>query len=602
MVLLVFAACGGDPVPTEPGPATLSIALTPSTGTVVQGGSLTVSGTATVGGSFTGDVTFTVTGLPAGVTWTVGSPTTAGSTVTVDITVNVAASVAPGTYAGTITAEGSGVSASTAYSLTVTAAPTGGFTLGSVADASVQQGGSTTRTVDIARTGGFTGDVTITVEGVPSGVTATPAPATTSGASSTITIDVSGSAATGTSTLTVRGTATGRPDATTTFGLTITAPPAIRELAFDYSMCDFTEMPVWVAVQDGPSGAWTRVTGSADVYGFTVTAATFGIATVVDAPGATDLSVSYFGEAQIEDDLIDVCPPPPSKIVSGTAAGTVGLTSISLGGSGTVLFTSGPFQLAGVPDGEQDLVGFSIASGGTAGRMLIQRDLDIPGGGSVGTVDFATGGFDAASATITLSGLGAGASGFAGMDYASSSAGSMCAVSSLHSGIAGASFTALGAPPTERASDEYHVASVTVTDGDHTKVLRESFGALGDRTVVMPADLPMPTMTDATGGAGYLRLQAEYDLPAEYDGLTFFGYSVDTWNMVLFATGDAFSTDVSLTMPDFSGVDGWDDMWAIPAASTGVGYAVSATGITDLAGLCVDGGRTVTSARTGMYN
>jgi hypothetical protein len=600
------AACGSGEPPTGPGPATISISLSPSSGTVEQGGTLTATGSATVGGSFTGDVDFAVTGLPAGVTVTVGAITPSGTTFSVPITVNVAASVAPGTYSGTVTATGSGVSDQTSYSLVVTEATSGTFSLGSVSDVSSPQGGSAIREVSIARAGGFTGDVTIEVEDVPSGVTATSSPATTSGTTSTITIDVGAGAATGTASLTVRGTATGLPDATTTFDLTVTPASSGADLTLDYSSCLPDEQPVWFAFQDGAgTGDWIRLTGTNHVYDLSISGGTFGIAVVLDQPGMTDLSVDYFGVAQIEDDVLDACTPPVTKTVSGTAAGTVGFTNISLGGAmaSALVFTDGPFQLSGVPDGPQDLVAFSLNSGAGSDRMVIQRDLNVADNGSVGTVAFTADGFDAASATITLDGLPLGVSGLAGMDYASRPTGGVCTVSPLHSGVlSGETFAAMSAPADQRESDEFHVATISAGLEPEVKQVREAFATMADRTVVMPADLPTPTLTDLTGSAGYLRLQADYVLPSEYDDLTFFDYSADTWNMTIFATGDAMSTDVSFVMPDFSSVTGWDDAWAIPPATTGVEYVISATGLTDREPLCTDGGRSVSAALTGSYN
>jgi aminopeptidase S len=122
---LAAASCGSGDTPMDSGPPTIAIALTPSSGTVVQGGSLTVMGSATIGGSFSGDVSFLVTGLPTGVLITVAPPSLAGSTFSAEITVMVGATVAPGTYAGTITASGDGISADAGYSLTVTAAVVG---------------------------------------------------------------------------------------------------------------------------------------------------------------------------------------------------------------------------------------------------------------------------------------------------------------------------------------------------------------------------------------------------------------------------------------------------------------------------------------------
>jgi len=607
---VLVSSCGGstptDPDP-DPDPATISISIDPSTGTVEQGGSLVVTGTATIGGAFSGGVTFAVTGLPAGVTISVGTITTSGSTATAPITVTVGASVAAGTYSGTITASGSGVSDSVAYSLTVTEAP--GFSLGTVENISIQQGTSGSRAVAIERTGGFAESVTITVEGAPAGMTVTPDPGSTAGTSSTLGISVGGAVAVNTYTLTVRGAATGLPDATTTFDVTVTAsvPPDGTNFRLDFSLCTTDERPTWLAVKDGMAGSWTAVTGVADVYEFTITQSTLGVAVVYDAPAETDLSVDYFATTEAVVVAAALCADGSGKAVTGTVTGTVGPTNLSLGGSSTTAFLDGIFGITNVRDGLQDFVGYSTNLGAGSDRMFILRDQDIADGGDIGTIDFTADGFDPATATITVGGLVGGEDGAIGTNYATSSAGSFCAVAPLKGDLlSGSSFTASSAPASQQAAGEYHVANISTVLGNAVKTVQEAFEALTARTVDLPADMPAPTLTDVTGSANYLRLQADFTLPAELDSNVLFDYAVGSYNMTVFATAAVMSGSVSLTMPDFSGLAGWDDAWGIPLGTTGIEYVVSGRGGTGLesetAGLCTDGGRVASSTLTGSYN
>lgn len=97
----------------------------------------------------------------------------------------------------------------------------------SPATLSVQQGQSGTATVTVTRTN-FTNNVALSVEGAPTGVTATVSPASLTGTtnSATVTVNVGAAAAAGNSTLTIRATGTGVTDATATMALTVTAAPA----------------------------------------------------------------------------------------------------------------------------------------------------------------------------------------------------------------------------------------------------------------------------------------------------------------------------------------------------------------------------------------
>ncbi|NNF13918.1 MAG: hypothetical protein HKN72_11875 [Gemmatimonadetes bacterium] len=607
LALIVTTSNCGSSTPTDPDPdpdpATIAISIDPSSGTVEQGGSLVVNGTATIGGGFTGNVTFTVTGLPSGVTISVGTVTLSGTTATAPITVTVGAGVDAGTYSGTITASGSGVSDSVTYSLTVTEAA--GFSLGSISNVSIQQGMSGTTDVTIARSGGFAESVAIAVEGAPSGVTPTPNPASTTGTSSTIGIAVDGSVGTGTYTLTVRGTSTGFPDATATFDLTVTAAPAGTQITVDYSVCSVDDRPVWVAIQDGMAGNWTPITGVNDVYTFTVTQNVLGFAGAYVSGSESDVSVDYFTTSEaVLAAAGDVCDDsgPTGKTVNGMAANVVGLTNLSLGGGFGVVVFDGAFTIAGVVDGSVDLVGYSMNSGVGSDRMLIRRDQDIADNGSLGTVDFTAEGFDPQSATITVGGLVGGEAGTFGASYATVSSGLSCGIAPLSQDLlSGSTFTLSSAPASEQASDEYHVAAVTTGLGDATRQVQESFSTLADRTVDLPPEIPVPTLTDITGGASYLRLQAAFTLPADFNSLVFFDYYGATTSMTVFATAGVMSGAVTLAMPDFTGLTGWDAAWATPANETGVEYVLAGSGNSG-SGLCSDGGRVVNSTRSASYN
>jgi len=94
------------------------------------------------------------------------------------------------------------------------------FTLSpSASSVSVTQGTSATDTISVDDVDGFTGAVTLSVSGLPSGVTGTFATNPTTG-TSTLTLAASSSAATGSSTITVTGVS-GSINKSTTFTLTV---------------------------------------------------------------------------------------------------------------------------------------------------------------------------------------------------------------------------------------------------------------------------------------------------------------------------------------------------------------------------------------------
>jgi hypothetical protein len=230
---LLGSACGGGDGTSTSG--SISLSLSPPSGTVQQGGSLQIIGTITRSGGFTGNVTFATAGsIPAGLTGTVGNITTSGDVTTATIALSTTAATPAGTYPITVTGSGSGVSTTSAtFALTVTAAPAGSYTLSLTPSAlSIAPGASGTTTITITRSN-FSGGVTLAAENLPSGVTATFNPASpVSGNSTALTLTVSASATVGTSTVTIRGTTPGQSpenpamaiaDQTVALALTITA-------------------------------------------------------------------------------------------------------------------------------------------------------------------------------------------------------------------------------------------------------------------------------------------------------------------------------------------------------------------------------------------
>ena len=120
----------------------------------------------------------------------------------------------------TITGASGSATANTTIALTVNPITTAGFTLApSAPTLSVTQGSSTTDTITVTDKGGFTGSVTLSASGLPSGVTATFGTNPTTG-SSVVTFAASSSATTGNATVTINGVS-GTTTASTTIALTV---------------------------------------------------------------------------------------------------------------------------------------------------------------------------------------------------------------------------------------------------------------------------------------------------------------------------------------------------------------------------------------------
>ncbi len=161
-----------------------SVTASPNPLTVQQGGSTPCSVVMSGFNGFTGLGTLTVTGLPTGVTSSViPGPFSNGTTVT--FTAAAGAPVTTASVPVTVTVTSGSLSHSVIVQLNVSPASTGSgdFTIHDVQGyVYLSPGTSQTNNVDITPINGFTGSVTFSITGLPTGVTASfaPNPATTS--------------------------------------------------------------------------------------------------------------------------------------------------------------------------------------------------------------------------------------------------------------------------------------------------------------------------------------------------------------------------------------------------------------------------------------
>ena len=189
------------------------------------------------GGGFSGAVVLGVSGLPAGVRAKLDPTVVPAGEWRSMLTLFVGPTTTPGTYLLTLTGTGAGVaSQATSFALTVT-----GLTLPrppiSVEFIPIDefvwtvQGDSWTwggvEGVFVSRSSGYAGEVNLTIEGLPPGVTATfnPSSLDASTTTSAVTFTATADAPPGSSYPTIRARGVGVPDATTAFWL-IVFPPA----------------------------------------------------------------------------------------------------------------------------------------------------------------------------------------------------------------------------------------------------------------------------------------------------------------------------------------------------------------------------------------
>ena len=462
-------------------------------------------------------------------------------------------------------------------------------------------GASGTTTVNLTRTN-FTGAVTLSVGNAPSGVTGSFSPAAPTGTSSTLTINVGSLVAVGNYPLTIDGTSTAGPRSTK---LTLTVATAgSGNVTVDFSSCPVAERAVWLAAQNGSNtNPWTRITGTGDVYNFTIGSTGGGLAYVVlGAGGESSVTVQYRTQAEFTAGTLDICPSTSGKTINGSVAnaGAADNTTVSLGGRSASVFSFGSptFQLTGVPDGAQDLVAYDHSLVGGAESGIIRRGQNIADNGTIPALDFsALEAFTPATATITLNGLIGDETGVThSMSY---QVAANCATASLYGGAtAGASFTASGIPSAQQVGTDFHGLSVFASSSTASRFITQYNHALVARTLTLGAVMPTPSITLLA--APYEQLEADYTLPGDYQGSTAFAYDdgVNKSVRIVATFGYLGGAAVALALPDFSALPAWDNSWAPSTSSSGT-WTVS--GASTAASPCTENASFKTAAVSGPY-
>ena len=566
--LVVTAAPAGPAVAIAPAAATVSVA---------QGGT---AGTATINitrtGGFAGGVTLTTSGAPSGLTVT--APAAAVTGASGAISVSAGSTVATGTYPITVTATGTGVSnATTTFSVTVTpAVQVGGFSLAAPNAVTLQQGASATTTLTVARTGGFAGGITVTPTGATQGLTVTVAPNPVTEGTATVTVAAAAGAATGAATITLTGASAGLPNATTSFGVTVTAASTGGTNAVSYPFCA-PALPIWVAYQS-ENGAWTRVqAGANNTYGFNI-GARGGVAYVMQSGTDYDLTVTYGTAAELNAGGSGQCSAYPrgTKRLTGTVAGT-GMTDfvqVSLGPVSELVFGGSAFTLDSVPDVPLNLLAsratIDMATGGLAAadRLILRRNVNYANNSAIPTLDFnnTAEAFAPATANLTIAGAGSDTA-FVGTIFSTGRFSFDGFGGGAFSFNFGASPLRYAGVPTDRLqSGDTHVlfASAQGADTTVTRGLLAFVRTISDRSVTLgPA--PSAAAVTSLGSAPYLRLRATSAGQSQYAGGASVDFSQSTRSATVSATaayvGGAPAT-WDLSIPDLSAA-GFDAAWGL---------------------------------------
>jgi hypothetical protein len=490
----------------------------------------------------------------------------------------------------------------------------GGFSLTAPSAVTVQQGASATTTLTVARTGGFAGGITVTPTGATQGLTVTVAPNPVTSGTATITVAAAAGAATGAATITLTGASAGLPNATTSFGVTVTAGGGTGGTnAVSYPFCA-PALPVWVAYQS-ENGAWTRVqAGANNAYGFSI-GARGGIAYVMQSGTDYDLTVTYGTAAELNAGGAGQCSAYPrgTKRLTGAVAGTTmtDFVQVSLGPVSEFVAMGNAFTLDSVPDVPLNLLAsrstMEMETGSiTPNRLILRRNVNYANNSAIPTLDFnnAAEAFAPATANLTIAGAGSDTA-FVSTTFSSgrfSFDGFGGGAFSFNFGASPLRYA--GVPSDRLQSGDSHVLFAFAQGADTTSMrgLLAFVRTISDRSVTLgPA--PAAAAVTSLGTTPYLRLRATSAGQSQYAGAASVDFVQGTRTASVSATAAYFGgapATWDLAIPDLSAA-GFDAAWGLrPGARTDWSLTTfGANFLSVFSGTPADGTTLLTASKSG---
>jgi len=395
---------------TQPG---FLLSASPANLTILQGasGSTTISINALNG--FNGSVSLTVSGIPNGVSATFGmNPATASSLLTLFAT----GTATTGTFTVTITGSSGGLTSTITLSLALN--PQGNFALStSPGTLSIVQGASGTTTISINPQSGFNGSVGLSASGLPTGVSASFNPASTTG-TSTLTLTATGTATTGTATVTITGSS-GNLSSSTALSLTVNPPPNFT----------LSASPNSLTITQGASGASTITVNPLSGFNGSVSLSASGL------PSGVTPSFSPASTTNTSTLTITASSTATTGTVTVTVTGTSGTLTKATTVSLTIrvlptlpfVWSDGDIGSVGVAGAASYASGTFTVSGAGSGTMITSSDSfhfvyqPFTGDGSIVARVLSVQGSSAAQAGIMIrETLGMGANHVFLFDYSTS--------------------------------------------------------------------------------------------------------------------------------------------------------------------------------------
>lgn len=360
----------------------------------------------------------------------------------------------------------------------------------------------------------------------------------------------------------------------------VTPDPPPGGTPVEVSFCNGSE-PEWVAFQDG-DGHWTRaqveVAGEIAKFRHTFTANRAAIATERQLASAlTFLSVQYGTPQELSmagDPRPELCGVPAVKTLVGTVANLAAneVAVVNVGRStreATDPDAGSDFTVRFVPSGPQELFATRLTDVGDDLNLtgyIIRRDVDLPDGATIPALDFTSDeAIQPVTGTLTLAGF-AGDGAISGVGFRT--AHSENVVTFGMASVVATNRSYFAVPENKLAAGDLQFISASTNVTNTSNVVRSIisyFRTPGAFTLTFPA-IPHAPEVSVVSTAPTVRIRARFDAQADYDRATGIHYQQGQ-NVVALNMTAAYAAlnpgGYDLTVPEFTGVAGFDTRWAL---------------------------------------
>jgi len=346
--------------------------------------------------------------------------------------------------------------------------------------------------------------------------------------------------------------------------------------------------PNWVAFQDG-DGAWTQaqptIAGRYATFHHAFAAQRGGIATAREVlPGFTSLSIQYGAPNELSmvgDTRPDHCAAAFTTALGSVAGLAVNEAAFVSAGynerEGVLAGEDNTFTLFPLRPGPQDILATrtlrtrngtgATNDGATVTGFILRRSAELPDSATLPVLDFnSQEAFQPAVRGLTLAGLGVPPA-TVQMGFRTANSENLVAFVASQS-ASNVSYFAIPDGKLE-SGDLQSISATSAPVLNAVRGVTVYFHSPTDRTLTFGAPPITPEISVAST-APMVRMRARFVAQADYDRLTSIHYQqAPNVSVTVAMTGTyAAGRDYDLTMPDLTGVPGFDPRWVLRSGTT----------------------------------